>query len=67
MTHAVSPEDWRWGDELDAVVAAPNSHRVVFENEKVRVLEVSVPPGTREPEHTHRWPSVVVASPPPRT
>lgn len=60
MTHAVSPEDWRWGDELDAVVAAPNSHRVVFENEKVRVLEVSVPPGVREPEHTHRWPSVMI-------
>lgn len=60
MTHAVSPEDWRWGDELDAVVAAPGSHRVVFENEKVRVLEVSVPAGTREPEHTHRWPSVMM-------
>ena len=51
---------WDYPDELDAVVAAPNSHRVVFENEKVRVLEVSVPAGTREPEHTHRWPSVMM-------
>jgi hypothetical protein len=60
VTHAVAPEDWRWGPELDAVVAAPGSHRVVFENERVRVLEVAIPPGVREPEHTHQWPSVMM-------
>ena len=59
MTHSVEGE-WRWGDELDAVVAAPNSHRVVFENERVRVLEVTLQPGVHEPEHTHRWPSVMM-------
>lgn len=42
----------------DAVQAAPNSHRVIFENALVRVLEVTVPPsGTTEPMHHHRWPS----------
>ena len=42
----------------DAVQAAPNSHKVVFENAFVRVLEVTVPaPGTTEPMHHHRWPS----------
>lgn len=51
---------WEWPDSLDAVAAAPNSHRVVFENDLVRVLEVTVEPGVREPEHTHRWPSVMV-------
>ena len=51
---------WEWPDSLDAIVAAPNSHRVVFENDQVRVLEVAVAPGVREPEHTHRWPSVMV-------
>jgi len=60
MTHAVDPADWRWGEELDAVTAAPNSHRVVFENEHVRVLEVTLEPGVHEPEHTHRWPSVMM-------
>lgn len=41
----------------DAVQAAPNSHRVIFENALVRVLEVTVPPsGTTEPMHHHRWP-----------
>lgn len=51
MTHVVEGE-WLWGDELDAVVAAPNSHRVV--------LEVTLEPGVHEPEHTHRWPSVMM-------
>jgi hypothetical protein len=45
-------------DGFDAVQVAPNSHKVIFENEFVRVLEVTVPPpGTTEPMHHHRWPS----------
>ena len=45
-------------DGFDAVQAAPNSHKVVFENEFVRVLEVTVPPpGITIPMHHHRWPS----------
>ncbi|MGH3760115.1 hypothetical protein [Actinophytocola sp.] len=59
MSHWVEGE-WLWGDELDAVAAAPRSHRVVFENSHVRVLEVTLDPGTHEPEHTHRWPSVMM-------
>lgn len=45
-------------DGFDAVQAAPNSHHVLFENAFVRVLEVTVPPGTKEPMHHHRWPSI---------
>ena len=42
----------------DAVVAAPSSHRVIFENALVRVLEVTMPPpGKTEPMHHHHWPS----------
>jgi hypothetical protein len=42
----------------DAPQAAPNSHKVIFENSFVRVLQVTVPsPGTTEPMHYHRWPS----------
>ena len=45
-------------DGYDAVQAAPNSHKVIFENEFVRVLEVTMPlPGVTEPMHHHRWPS----------
>ncbi len=45
-------------DGYDAVQAAPSSHKVIFENGLVRVLEVTVPPaGTTIPMHHHRWPS----------
>ena len=45
-------------DGYDAVDAAPGSHKVIFENKLVRVLEVRVPaPGKTEPMHHHRWPS----------
>jgi hypothetical protein len=33
---------WPWPDSLDAVVAAPGSHRVLFERERTRVLEVTI-------------------------
>jgi hypothetical protein len=29
--------DWTWPPSMDAVVAAPESHRVLFENDDVRV------------------------------
>jgi hypothetical protein len=45
-------------DGYDAVQAAPNSHKVIFENAFGRVLEVTVPAaGKTEPMHHHRWPS----------
>ncbi|HVT73885.1 MAG TPA: hypothetical protein VHD61_12170 [Lacunisphaera sp.] len=49
---------WPWPDELDALRAAPRHHRLVMENEKVRVLETRIPPGETTAVHTHRWPAV---------
>lgn len=49
-----------WPPEQDAVVAAPQNHRVIFEDEAIRILSVTVRPGEREPLHHHRWPSVLV-------
>ena len=48
-----------WPDALDATVAAPQNNKVVLENDRVRVLEVTVQPGEREPVHGHKWPSVM--------
>ena len=48
-----------WDDSLDAVAAAPKNHKVVLENDKVRVLEVTVQPGERKPVHAHKWSSVL--------
>jgi len=55
----LAAQPWPYPDSLDALVAAPRFHRVLFEHERVRVLEVTVPPHQREPVHTHRWPSVI--------
>lgn len=44
---------------FDAVAAAPASHRVLMEDDKIRVLRVEVAPGATEPVHDHRWPSVM--------
>jgi hypothetical protein len=49
-----------WDPALDAVVAAPAHHKVIFENDRLRVLEVTLEPNDEEPVHHHRWPSVFV-------
>lgn len=49
---------WEWPEELDALVAAPANHQVLFENEQVRVLVTHVPVAATTPVHTHRWASV---------
>ena len=40
----------------DAVKIWPEGHRVLFENEDVRVLDVRNAPHAKEPFHTHWWP-----------
>ena len=49
-----------WDPALDAVIAAPANHKVVFENDRLRVLEVTLQPDEEEPTHHHCWPSVFV-------
>jgi mannose-6-phosphate isomerase-like protein (cupin superfamily) len=40
-------------DDLDAMVAAPDHHEILLENDKVRVLDTRLAPGERTPLHTH--------------
>jgi len=49
-----------WDPALDAVIAAPKHHKVLFENDRLRVLEVTLESNDEEPVHHHRWPSVFV-------
>jgi hypothetical protein len=53
-------------DSTDAVVAAPDHHKVILENDVVRVLEATVPLHSKEPPHTHFWPSVFFEQTSPR-
>ncbi len=54
-----SAETCPWPANLDAVKAAPKNHKVIFENEHVRVLEVTIAPHSKEPIHVHCWPSTL--------
>jgi len=40
---ATDTDPWTWPDELDALSAAPQNHRVLLENERVRVLQTHIP------------------------
>jgi hypothetical protein len=54
-----NPGKWPWADSLDAAIAAPKNHHVIFENDKIRILEVILNPYEYEQMHTHRLPSVM--------
>src|SRR5688572_4826898 len=49
--------DWRGSvranQELDPLKVAADTHKVLFENALVRVIEAKVPPGKSEPRHRH--------------
>lgn len=59
-------QPWPWPETMDALLAAPGSHRVLLDNDRVRVLEVVIEPGAREPEHTHQAASVMITDEPAR-
>lgn len=46
-------------DDLDGPIAAPDHHKVIFENDAVRVLEVRIRVGDVTPLHTHLAPTVL--------
>ena len=51
--------DQGWPKELDALIAAPKHHKLLFENEKVRVLDTFIAPGEITEVHTHQWPGTL--------
>ncbi len=40
------------------MIAAPQYHKLLLENERVRVLDTVIPVGDIVPVHTHRWPAL---------
>ena len=52
-------EPWPWPASLDALTAAPETHRELFESDTLRVLETRIRPGETTRVHTHRWPGVL--------
>jgi len=54
---AAKPAGSPWPDVMDALVAAPQHHKLLLENDRVRVLDTRIAPGDTVPLHTHRWPA----------
>lgn len=52
-------EEWPWPDDLDALIAAPQHHKLLFENDFVRVLDTCIPPNETTQVHTHRYPASI--------
>ena len=50
---------WEWPAELDALIAAPQHHKLLFENGRTRVIDTLIPPGEETKVHTHRWPATL--------
>ena len=48
---------WKWNDDLDALIAAPQHHKLLLENDYVRVLDTLILPGEITNLHTHRYPA----------
>ena len=46
-------------DASDGVLISPQNHKVLYETEDVRVMEVTVAPHTKETTHTHVRPAVM--------
>jgi hypothetical protein len=59
--YAYGQDESGFPDGFGAGQAASKSHRVIFENAFVRVLEVGVLRCTTVPMHHHRWPSLLLS------
>lgn len=59
LTDPIRAAAWPWPDDLDAMIAAPGFHTVLFEDNRVRVLDGRVRPGATVPVHTHQWGGVL--------
>jgi hypothetical protein len=63
-------KDWPYPIALDSVSAAPNNHKALYKDSRVRLVEVTERPESQENLHGHPYPSVFVndiyfAGPPP--
>lgn len=50
---------WNWPAELDALIASPQHHKLLFENESVRVIDTLIRPKEITALHTHKWPATL--------
>lgn len=49
---------WPWPDSMEATIAAPRDHKILYQDPNIRFLEVTNPPGNPIHMHTHPLSSV---------
>jgi predicted metal-dependent enzyme (double-stranded beta helix superfamily) len=49
-----------WDPALDGVLVAPENHAILYEDDEIRVISVTIAPGATEKPHHHRLPSIFV-------
>jgi len=51
-------------DARDALALAPATHKLLLENDRVRVLDVTLPAGVNESHYSHPWPALIIEDTP---
>jgi quercetin dioxygenase-like cupin family protein len=52
--------------KFDAALVATQTHKVLFENDAMRVLQVEIAPGVKEPLHDHPYKGITIIESPAR-
>ena len=56
----VKPIGWSWPDSMEALRADPKDHKLLYEDENIRILELIDVAGKTVPAHTHPSPSLLL-------
>ena len=51
-------------DSLDALAVASGTHKVLIDNELIRILDVNLAAGAKQPKHSHVWPAIIIEDTP---
>jgi len=51
-------------DSRDIVAIAPHTHKVLIDNDMVRILDVNLPAGSEQPAHSQVWPAILIVDTP---
>ena len=51
-------------DSRDVVTIAPHTHKVLIDNDMVRILDVNLPAGSEQPAHSQVWPAILIVDTP---
>ena len=51
-------------DARDVVAVAPDTHKVLIDNDAIRILDVNLPAGTKQRAHSRSWPAILILDTP---